>query len=72
MAIWNILRTFVKVYDHLVRFCVDLVFFSGFGVTYQEKSGNPASNPLDDISACMMFRAKCLPLYVKENPEAHS
>jgi hypothetical protein len=23
-------------------FCVDLVHFSGFGITYQEKSGNPA------------------------------
>jgi hypothetical protein len=22
-------------------FCVDLVHFSGFGITYQEKSGNP-------------------------------
>jgi hypothetical protein len=34
MGIWNILRTFRICYDHLVH-------FSGFGITYQEKSGNP-------------------------------
>jgi hypothetical protein len=25
-------------------FCVHLVHFSGFGIKYQEKSGNPAQN----------------------------
>jgi hypothetical protein len=35
MAIWNILWTFGVFYNHLVH-------FSGFGIVYQEKSGNPA------------------------------
>jgi hypothetical protein len=35
MDIWEILWPFVT-------FCVDLVHFSGSGITYQEKSGNPA------------------------------
>jgi hypothetical protein len=35
MAIWNILRTFGIFYDLLVH-------FSGFGIMYQEKSGNPS------------------------------
>jgi hypothetical protein len=35
MDIWDILLPFVT-------FCVHLVHFSGFGITHQEKSGNPA------------------------------
>jgi hypothetical protein len=35
MAAWNILQTFGIFYEHLVH-------FSGFGIMYQEKSGNPA------------------------------
>jgi hypothetical protein len=42
MAIWNILRTF---YDHLVHFVLICYIFYGFGVTYQQKSGNPANEP---------------------------
>jgi hypothetical protein len=37
MAIGNILQTFGIFYGHLVH-------FSGFGITYQEKSGNPVLN----------------------------
>jgi hypothetical protein len=38
MAIWNILQTFEIFYDHFVFFWS---IFSGFGIMYQEKSGNP-------------------------------
>jgi hypothetical protein len=38
MAIWYNLCWFGT-------FCVGLVHFSSFGITYQEKSGNPGSNP---------------------------
>jgi hypothetical protein len=41
MAIWSILRTFGEFYDHFVLICY---IFSGFGITYQQKSGNPDSN----------------------------
>jgi transposase len=36
--IWDILRTFGIFYDHSVHFGK---FISGFGIMYQEKSGNP-------------------------------
>jgi hypothetical protein len=42
MAIWTILRTFEQFYDHLVHFVLIWYIFSGFGITYQQKSGNPA------------------------------
>jgi hypothetical protein len=42
MAIWNILQTFGIFYDHLVHFVFVRYIFSGFGIMYQEKSGNPA------------------------------
>jgi hypothetical protein len=41
-AIWNILRVFGILYDHLVYFVFK--FFSGFGIMCQEKSGNPVVN----------------------------
>jgi hypothetical protein len=41
MAIWNILQTFGIFYDHLVHFVFIWFIFSSFGITYQEKSGNP-------------------------------
>jgi hypothetical protein len=42
MAICSILRTFGIFYNQMVcTFCVHLVHFSGFGIMYQEKSGNP-------------------------------
>jgi hypothetical protein len=44
MAIWNILRTYGIFYDHLVHLC-SFGIFSGFGITYQEKSGNPDIDP---------------------------
>jgi hypothetical protein len=44
MAIWNILQTFGIFYDHLVHFVFIWYIFSGFGIMYQEKSGNPAPN----------------------------
>jgi hypothetical protein len=39
MAIWNILRT-LGIFG---TFCIHLVHFSGFGIMYQEKSGNPGT-----------------------------
>jgi hypothetical protein len=39
--IWEILRPFGT-------FCVDLVHFSGFGIMYQQKSGNPV--PRDNFA----------------------
>jgi hypothetical protein len=41
MAIWNILRTLWIFYDHLVHWVFIWCTFSGFGIMYQEKSGNP-------------------------------
>jgi hypothetical protein len=49
MAIWNILRTFGKLYDHLVHFLSIWYTFSGFVITYQQKSGNPAAEPISKI-----------------------
>jgi hypothetical protein len=45
MALWNILQALGIFYDHLVQFVVHLVHFSGFSIMYQEKSGNPVSEP---------------------------
>jgi hypothetical protein len=45
--IWDILRTFGIFYDHSVHFGK---FISGFGIMYQEKSGNPGwIVPLDEM-----------------------
>jgi hypothetical protein len=41
MAIWNILWRLGIFYDHLVHFEIIWYTFSGFGIMYQEKSGNP-------------------------------
>jgi hypothetical protein len=41
MATWNILRRVGIFYDHLVHFVFIWCIFSGFGIMYQEKSGNP-------------------------------
>jgi hypothetical protein len=41
MAILNILQTFGIFYDHLVQFVFIWYIFSGFGIMYQEKYGNP-------------------------------
>jgi hypothetical protein len=41
MAIWNILRSFGIFNDHLVHYVFFWCIFSGFGIMYQEKSGNP-------------------------------
>jgi hypothetical protein len=44
-AIWNILRIFGIFYDHLIpTFFVLLVHFSGFGIMYLDKSGNPVAS----------------------------
>jgi hypothetical protein len=45
LAICNILRTFGIFYDHLVHFVLIWCIFPGFGITYQEKSGNPGPDP---------------------------
>jgi hypothetical protein len=42
MAICNISRTLGIFYDHMVHFFLIWYIFSGFGIVYQEKSGNPA------------------------------
>jgi hypothetical protein len=42
MAIWNILHTFGIFNDTLVHFMFIWYIFSGLGIMYQEKSGNPA------------------------------
>jgi hypothetical protein len=39
----NILQTFGISYDHLVHFAFCWYIFSGFGIVFQEKSGNPDS-----------------------------
>jgi hypothetical protein len=44
MAILNILQTFGIFYGHLVHFVFVWYIFSGLGIMYQEKSGNPASS----------------------------
>jgi hypothetical protein len=45
MDTWFIVRSFVTFYGYLVYiFCGHLVYFSRFGILYQEKSGNPACN----------------------------
>jgi hypothetical protein len=41
MAIWNILWIFGIFYNHLVHFVFICYILSGFGIMYQEKSGNP-------------------------------
>jgi hypothetical protein len=41
MAIWSILRPFSK----FCAFYYHLVYFSRFGMLYQEKSGNPVCSP---------------------------
>jgi hypothetical protein len=40
-AIWNILQIF-GYFINIGYICVHLVHFSGFGIMYLEKSGNPA------------------------------
>jgi hypothetical protein len=42
MAIWNILWILGIFYDYLAHFVFIWYIFSGFGIMYQEKSGNPA------------------------------
>jgi hypothetical protein len=41
-AICNTSPTFDIFYDHMVHFVFIWNIFSGFGIMYQEKSGNPA------------------------------
>jgi hypothetical protein len=41
MANWNILLKFEKFHGHLVDFVSIWYIFPVFGITYQEKSGNP-------------------------------
>jgi hypothetical protein len=44
MTIWNILLIFWDIFDHLIHSVFIWYIFSGFGITYQEKSGNPGRN----------------------------
>jgi hypothetical protein len=41
VPIGNILQTFGVFYKHLLHFVFIWYIFSGFGIMYQEKSGNP-------------------------------
>jgi hypothetical protein len=45
MAIWNILCPLGTFCIHLVHFVFIWYIFSGFGIMYQEKSGDPAKKP---------------------------
>jgi hypothetical protein len=54
MAIWNILWTFVTFYNHWVHFVVLWYIFSFFGITHQEKSGNPEGESVFNLP-----RKKC-------------
>jgi hypothetical protein len=44
LTIWFIPLPFGIFYGHLVYFVVFLVYFSHFGILYEEKSGNPGEN----------------------------
>jgi hypothetical protein len=48
MAIWYRLRPFNTCYGPFIYFVVILVYFSRFGMLYQEKSGNPGVCDLAD------------------------
>jgi hypothetical protein len=50
LASWYILLPFRIFYSHLVCFVFILVLFSRFGMSYQEKSGNPGQNVCLEIS----------------------
>jgi hypothetical protein len=50
MAVWNILWIFGIFNDHLVNFVFIWYIFSGFGIMYQEKSGNPGWDKIFDVS----------------------
>jgi hypothetical protein len=49
MAVCNLLWTFGKFYDHMVHFVLIWYIFSGSGITYQEKSGNPGLATLQKL-----------------------
>jgi hypothetical protein len=46
IAIWNIVPRFEIFYDHLVHFVFIWYIFSGLGIMYLEKSGNPGMNTI--------------------------
>jgi hypothetical protein len=46
MTIWDILSPFGTFCIHLVHFVFIWYIFSGFGIMYQEKSGNPGPETL--------------------------
>jgi hypothetical protein len=55
-AIWSILLPLGKIYGHLVYFVVILVYFSRFGLLYQDKSGNPDNvNDVDNANVAVTF-----------------
>jgi preprotein translocase subunit SecY len=45
MAIWNIIHTFGIFCNHFVHFLFTLYINFGFGILYQETSGNPDLKP---------------------------
>jgi hypothetical protein len=48
-AIWKILRIFGIFCDNLANFVFIWYIFSGFGIMYQEKSGNLAFDDADAV-----------------------
>jgi hypothetical protein len=57
MAIWNFLPTFGIFNDPLVHFVFIWFIFSGLGIIYQEKSGNPG--PYVSVAQWSSHRPKC-------------
>jgi uncharacterized membrane protein len=57
-AFRNILRTFGIFYYYLVLFVFIWYIFSGFGIVYQEKSGNPARFHEDHFKFFTIFSNK--------------
>jgi hypothetical protein len=54
MPIWIIFWRFGIFYDYLVHFVFIFYIFSGFGIMYQEKSGNPGLRTFFD-NVCGIF-----------------
>jgi hypothetical protein len=57
-AIWNILQPFGTFYEHCHNFVFIWYIFSGFGIMYQEKSGNPGRQ-LGRKSVLVSFSKLC-------------
>jgi hypothetical protein len=56
MSIWSISLPLGILYSHLVYYVTMLVYFSRFGMLYQEKSGSLATR--DELNYLDFFAAK--------------